>query len=83
MSKTSEAANGERRCSVNKGVLKNFVNLTLVSEAVFNKVASRPKVADRSAIFIQKKLQHRCFSCEICEVFKSNYLREHLRTAAF
>ena len=28
MSKTSEAANGERRCSVNKGVLKNFVNLT-------------------------------------------------------
>ena len=32
--------------------------------------------------FIKKALQHRYFSCEICNIFKNIYFEEHLRATA-
>ena len=33
-------------------------------------------------LFKKKRLWHRCFSCEFCEILKNTYFEEHLRTAA-
>ena len=53
---TSRSSQG--RCSVKKGVFKNFANFTgkHVLESHFNKVADL-----KSCNFIKKRLQHRCF----------------------
>ena len=52
-----------RRCSVKKGVLKNFANFTRkfhrktpALESLFNKVAGL-----EAYNFIKKRLKHRCF----------------------
>ena len=44
-----------------------------VLESLFIKVAGA-----QASNFIKKKLQHRCFFCEICEIFKNTYFEEHL-----
>ena len=65
-----------RRCSVKKGVLKNFTNFTRKHQCwspFFNKVAG-------AYDFIKKETPTQVFSCEICEIFKNTYFEEHLRT---
>ena len=42
----------------------------------FNKIAGL-----KAYQVIKKGLQHRCFPCEICELFKDTYFEEHLQTA--
>ena len=65
----------QNRCS------KRFCNIhrkTPVLELFFNIVAG---LEDWNCI--KKRLQHRCFFCEYCKIFKNTYFEEHLRTAAF
>ena len=50
---------------------------TPVLESPFNKVTGMT-----ACNFIKKRLQHKVFSCEICEIFKNNYFEEHLLTVA-
>ena len=57
------------RCSVKKVFLK-------ICEV------SQETLLKRACKFIKKRLQHTCFSCEICEIFKNTYLEEHLQTTA-
>ena len=48
-----------------------------VLKSLFNKVASL-----QTCNFIKRRLQHRCFSCKIWEIFKNTYFEEYLRTTA-
>ena len=55
-----------RRCSLKKGVLKNFAKFTgkhLCQSLFFNKVA---------------ETLAQVFSCEFCEIFKNTFFIEHL-----
>ena len=55
-----------RRCSVKKGVLKNFVKIKgkhLCRSLFFNKVAGL-----MSATLLKKRLRHRCFPVNFAEV---------------
>ena len=54
------------RCSVKKGVLRNFAKFTgkhLCQSLFFNKVAG----------FFKKETLIQVFSCEFCEIFKNNF----------
>ena len=54
------------------GVLKNFAKLhreTLVLKSPFKFKAYN---------FIKKRLQHMCFPVSFCEIFKNNFLKEHV-----
>ena len=58
-----------RRCSVRKGVLRNFTNFTgkhLCQSLFFNEVATL-----RSAILLKKETLAQVFSCEFCEIPKN------------
>ena len=58
------------RCSLKKGVLKNFCKIYR------KKKLPEPKVAGlRSAPLIKKRHLHRCFPVTFCEIFKSSFLR--------
>ena len=46
--------------------------------SLFNKVAGL-----QAYNFINKRLQHRCFTVNIAKFIKNTYFEEHLRTAAF
>ena len=65
------------RCSVKKGVLRNFAKFTgkhLSQSLFFNKVAGlRPA---------KKETLAQVFSCEFCEISKNTFSTEHLRTTA-
>ena len=71
-----------RRCSVRKGVLRNFAKFTgkhLCQSLFFNKVAGlRPQACN----FIKKETLAQVFSCEFCEISKNSFLTEHLRATA-
>ena len=75
-----------RRCSVEKGVLKNFAIFTgkRLCQILF---LIKLKASLKPATLLKKRLQHRCFPvmffCECCEIFKNTYFVEHLRTAVF
>ena len=62
-----------RRCSVTKGVLRNFAKFTgkpLCQSLFFNKVADlRPET------LFKKRLRHRCFP-EVCNVIKKETLAQ-------
>ena len=49
---------------------------TCVLESLFNKVTGL-----QACNFVKKTLQHKCFFCECCEIFKNTYFEEHLATA--
>ena len=76
-----------RRCSVTKGVLRNFAKLTrqhLCQRLFFNEVEGllsyfllRP-----ACNFFKKESLARVFSCEFSEISKSMFIIEHLRTTA-
>ena len=68
---TPEAATG--------GVLKNFAKLTgknLRQSLLFN------KVADAACNFIKKETLAQVFPCQFWEIFRNNFLTEHLRVTA-
>ena len=59
------------------GVLKNFGNFTvkhLCWSTLFNKVAGL-----KACKFVKKETPTQVLSCEISEIFKSNFFTEHLR----
>ena len=61
-----------QRCSVRKGVLRNFTKFTgkhLRQSLFFNKVASL-----RPAILLKKRLCHRCF----LKFLRTSFIMEHL-----
>ena len=63
------------RCSVKKGVLKNFANFTgkhLCLSLFFNKVAD---LRLRPATLLKKKLQHRCFPVKFTKLLRTSYLK--------
>ena len=68
-----------RRCSVKKGVLRNFAKFTgkhLCQRLFFDKVAGL-----RPATLLKKSLAQ-VFSYEFCEISKNTFFTEHLRTTA-
>ena len=67
-----------QRCSIKKGVLKNFAKFTgkhVCQSPLFNQVAGL-----RPATLQKERLWHRCFFCELCEIFKNTFFTEHLWT---
>ena len=67
------------RCSIKKGVLRNFANFTgkhLCKSLLFKKLAGL------ACHFIEKVTLAQVFSCEYCEICKSTFFTEHLWTAA-
>ena len=65
-----------QRCSVKKGVLRNFAKFTgkrLYQRIFFNKVA-----ALRSATLLKESLAQ-VFSREFCEISKNNFFTKHVR----
>ena len=68
-----------RRCSVRKGVLRNFAKFTgkqICQSLFFSKVADL-----RPAALLKKRLAQ-MFSCESCEIFKNTFLTEHIWATA-
>ena len=68
-----------RRCSVRKGVLRNFAKFTeehLCQSLFFNKV--RPKACN----FIKKETLSQVFSFAFCGISKYTFFIEHLRATA-
>ena len=62
-----------RRCSVRKGVLRNFENFTgkhLCQSPFFNKVAGL-----RTATLLKKRLWHRCFPVNIAKFLRTPFLQ--------
>ena len=62
-----------RRCSLRKGVLRNFVKFTgkhVCQSLLFNKVAGL-----RSATLLKKKLWHRCFPMNFAKFLRTPLLR--------
>ena len=57
------------RCSVRKGILRNFAK-HLWQSLVFNKVTP--------ATLLKKRLWHRCFSENIAKFLRTTFLTEHL-----
>ena len=75
----SISRSSHRRCSVDKGVLKNFAIFTgkHLSWSLFliKFRAFRPAT-------LLKETPTQVFSCKICETFKNTYFEKHLRTTA-
>ena len=62
-----------QRCSVKKGVLRNFKKFTgkhLSQSLIFNKVAGL-----RPATLLKKRLWHRCFPVNFVELLKTLFLQ--------
>ena len=69
-----------RRCSVRKGVPRNFANFTrkqLCQSLFFNKVADL-----RPATLLKKRPWHRCFFSEFCEISNNTFFTEYLLATA-
>ena len=74
---TSECRNqfrsNHQRCSVRKGVLRNFTKFTsknLCQSLFFNKV-----VGLRPATLFKKRLQHRCFPVNLVKFLRTSFLQ--------
>ena len=70
----------KKRCSVRKGVLRNFAKFTgkhLCQSLFFNKVAGQ------ACNFIKKETLAYGFSCEFYEISKNTFFTEHLWATAF
>ena len=66
-----------RRCSVTKGVLRNFTKLTvkcLCQSPFFNKVA-------RAWTLSKNRLSRRCFPVNFAKFLRITFVAEHLRPA--
>ena len=60
---------GHQRCSLRKGVLRNFAKLT-------------GKHRPQSCNFIKKETLAQVYSCEFCEISKNTFFTEHLWATA-
>ena len=66
-----------QRCSVRKGVLRNFAKFTgkrLCQSFFFNKVSGL-----RPATSLKKRLWYRCFPVNYAKFLRTPFLTEHLR----
>ena len=70
----------QRRCSVKKGVLKNFANFT--GKHLFWSLLLLKLQALQAQQLYQKETPTQVFSCGIYKTFKNIYFVEHLQTAA-
>ena len=63
-----------RKCSVRKGVLRNFAKFTAIHlcQSLFFKTRN----------FIKKETLTQVFSCEFCEISKNTFLTDHLWATA-
>ena len=69
-----------RRCSVKKGVLRNFVKFIVkhLCQCLFlNKVAGL-----RSATLLKKSLWHRCFPANFAKFLRTPFFTEYLQPTA-
>ena len=70
------SSSSHKRCSVKKGVLRNFTKLTgkhLCLGLFFNKVTGL-----RPATLLKKETLAQVLSCEFCEISNNTYITEHL-----
>ena len=70
-----------RRCSVKRGVLRNFAKFTgkhLCQSLYFNKVAGLPKACN----FIKIETLAQVFFCKFCEISKNIVFTEHIWATA-
>ena len=67
-----EKRSSHRRCSVRKGVLKNFTK-------VYGKL---PVPESQACNFIKKEALAYLFSCEFCEISKNTFFTKHFWTTA-
>ena len=67
-----------RRCSVRKGVLRNFAKFTgnCARVSFFNRVEAE------ACNFIKQETLAQVFSCEFCEISNNTFFAEHLRATA-
>ena len=75
----STSRSNHRRCSVKKGVLRNFAKFTgkhLCQSLFFNQVAGG------TCNLIKKETLAQVFSCEFCEIFKNTFFTEHVWATA-
>ena len=79
---TATIRSSHQRCSMKKGVFRNFTKFTgkhLCQSLFFNKVAGlRPQTCN----FIKKETLAQVFCCEFCENSKNTLFTEHLWTSA-
>ena len=71
-----------RRCSIEKGVLKNFAKLTgkhLCQSLFFNEVADLGPATLLKNILLHSARVLLVLSCEFFEIFKSTLFKGHLR----
>ena len=76
----SVGISSHRRCSIEKGVFRNFAKFTgkhLCQSLFFNK-----KAGLRPATLLKEETLAHVLSCEFCEISKNTFLTEHLRTTA-
>ena len=69
----SKARSSHRRCSVRKGILKNFAKFTgkhLCQSLFFNKVTGL-----RPATLLKKRLWHRCFPVNFAKFLRTPFLQ--------
>ena len=66
----SKLRSSHQRCSVKKGVLRNFTKFTRKYQR------QRPQTCN----FIKKETLAQVFSCEFCEISKTTFSTEHLQT---
>ena len=74
---TSKARSSYRRCSIKKGVLRNFAKFTgkhMRQSLFFNKVASL-----RPVTLLKKRLWHRGFPVNFAKFLRTSFFTEHLR----
>ena len=75
--RTAIIRSSHRRCSVEKGVLRNFAKFTgkhLCQSPFFNKVAGL-----RPATLLKKKLWHRCFPVNFAKFLRTPFLQNTSR----
>ena len=72
-----EFRSSHRRCSVKRGVFKNFAKFTgkhLFQRIIFNKVARLSP-----AVLLKKRLWHMCFPVNFAKFLRTPLFTEHLR----
>ena len=67
--------NSHQRCSVRKGVLKNFAKFTGNTCA---RISFLIKLPSSACNFIKKRDSGTGVSCEFCKIFKDVFFTEHL-----
>ena len=75
------ARSSHRRCSVRKGVLKNFAKFAgkhLCQKLFFKKVVGR-----RPATLLKRRLWHRCFQADFAKFLRTHFFTEHLWATAY